>query len=166
MKTLLNSLLHCKDPIKSLIEPPIAFLRSHIKPWLKPLLQGGAAAGGVMYSGMKDAMRQIFLTQGIRGFYRGYLPSTLKMIPMSGASFATYEMVKQKLMPPQVRNSQLHSPVSVSSTTTHGQQSACRQGRSTAVSRFDTITILHSGPERPPSVSAPTLFPHTAGEPL
>ena len=59
--------------------------------------QGGAAAGAVAYTGMRDAMRHIFLTQGLRGFYRGYLPSTLKMIPMSGASFATYEMVKQKL---------------------------------------------------------------------
>mmetsp|Transcript_38389 Transcript_38389/g.83505 ORF Transcript_38389/g.83505 Transcript_38389/m.83505 type:complete len:802 (-) Transcript_38389:1149-3554(-) len=56
-----------------------------------------SAAGTVMYKGMMDAFRKILAAQGIRGLYTGYVPASLKMIPMSGASFTTYELVKQFL---------------------------------------------------------------------
>jgi len=54
-------------------------------------------AGQVMYTGMMDAFRKILAQQGIKGLYLGYVPASLKMIPMSGASFTTYELVKQYL---------------------------------------------------------------------
>lgn len=59
--------------------------------------QGGAAAAGVVYTGMRHAFSHILKTQGVAGLYMGYLPATLKMIPMSGASFTTYELVKRAL---------------------------------------------------------------------
>jgi len=50
-----------------------------------------------MYTSMLQAFRVILATQGVSGLFQGYLPATLKMIPMSGASFATYEFVKRRL---------------------------------------------------------------------
>ena len=61
--------------------------------------QGGKKAGGIVYKSMAHALTHILKTQGVGGLYMGYVPATLKMIPMSGASFATYEMVKRALVP-------------------------------------------------------------------
>ena len=62
-----------------------------------PMQGASAVAGQVMYTGMMDAFRKILAQQGIKGLYLGYVPASLKMIPMSGASFTTYELVKQYL---------------------------------------------------------------------
>uniref|UniRef100_A0A665TXR9 Calcium-binding mitochondrial carrier protein SCaMC-3-like n=1 Tax=Echeneis naucrates TaxID=173247 RepID=A0A665TXR9_ECHNA len=46
------------------------------------------------YSGMADCARQILKTEGIRAFYRGYLPNTLGIIPYAGIDLAVYETLK------------------------------------------------------------------------
>lgn len=44
------------------------------------------------YSGMADCARQILKTEGVRAFYRGYLPNTLGIIPYAGIDLAVYEV--------------------------------------------------------------------------
>ncbi|KAF3845680.1 hypothetical protein F7725_002758 [Dissostichus mawsoni] len=46
------------------------------------------------YSGMADCARQILTKEGVRAFYRGYLPNTLGIIPYAGIDLAVYETLK------------------------------------------------------------------------
>ncbi|TNM97557.1 mitochondrial adenyl nucleotide antiporter SLC25A23-like isoform X1 [Takifugu flavidus] len=46
------------------------------------------------YSGMADCAKQILKTEGVRAFYRGYLPNTLGIIPYAGIDLAVYETLK------------------------------------------------------------------------
>ncbi|KAJ4932009.1 hypothetical protein JOQ06_010444 [Pogonophryne albipinna] len=46
------------------------------------------------YSGMADCARQILTREGVRAFYRGYLPNTLGIIPYAGIDLAVYETLK------------------------------------------------------------------------
>lgn len=48
------------------------------------------------YSGMADCARQILKTEGVRAFYRGYLPNTLGIIPYAGIDLAVYEVCASK----------------------------------------------------------------------
>lgn len=44
------------------------------------------------YSGMADCAKQILKSEGVRAFYRGYLPNTLGIIPYAGIDLAVYEV--------------------------------------------------------------------------
>ncbi|XP_053298659.1 calcium-binding mitochondrial carrier protein SCaMC-3 [Pleuronectes platessa] len=44
------------------------------------------------YSGLADCARQILKKEGVRAFYRGYLPNTLGIIPYAGIDLAVYEV--------------------------------------------------------------------------
>ncbi|XP_061556163.1 mitochondrial adenyl nucleotide antiporter SLC25A23-like isoform X1 [Phycodurus eques] len=46
------------------------------------------------YSGMADCARQILKREGVRAFYRGYLPNTIGIIPYAGIDLAVYETLK------------------------------------------------------------------------
>ncbi|KAM3863511.1 calcium-binding mitochondrial carrier protein SCaMC-3b [Diretmus argenteus] len=46
------------------------------------------------YSGMADCARHILRNEGVRAFYRGYLPNTLGIIPYAGIDLAVYETLK------------------------------------------------------------------------
>jgi hypothetical protein len=54
-------------------------------------------AGGEarQYSGMRDAVVQIAKREGVAGFYRGILPSYLKVVPTTSITFYTYETCKK-----------------------------------------------------------------------
>lgn len=77
----------------------------------------GAAAGGVsqtiiyplevlktrlalrktgQYSSIADAVYKIYVGEGIRAFYRGYIPNILGIIPYAGIDLAVYETLKKK----------------------------------------------------------------------
>lgn len=79
----------------------------------------GAAAGGIsqtviypmevlktrlalritgQYSGIADAARKIYLAEGLRSFYRGYIPNMLGIIPYAGIDLAVYETLKKKYL--------------------------------------------------------------------
>ncbi|XP_035471265.1 calcium-binding mitochondrial carrier protein SCaMC-3 isoform X3 [Scophthalmus maximus] len=47
------------------------------------------------YLGMADCAKQILKTEGVRAFYRGYLPNTLGIIPYAGIDLAVYEVRKR-----------------------------------------------------------------------
>ncbi|XP_077415676.1 mitochondrial adenyl nucleotide antiporter SLC25A23-like isoform X1 [Vanacampus margaritifer] len=46
------------------------------------------------YSGMADCAKQILKREGVRAFYRGYLPNTIGIIPYAGIDLAVYETLK------------------------------------------------------------------------
>ncbi|XP_014058607.2 calcium-binding mitochondrial carrier protein SCaMC-3 [Salmo salar] len=46
------------------------------------------------YSGIVDCARQILRKEGVRAFYRGYVPNTLGIIPYAGIDLAVYETLK------------------------------------------------------------------------
>ncbi|XP_048847690.1 calcium-binding mitochondrial carrier protein SCaMC-3b isoform X1 [Brienomyrus brachyistius] len=46
------------------------------------------------YSGMVDCGKQILRREGVRAFYRGYVPNTLGIIPYAGIDLAVYETLK------------------------------------------------------------------------
>ncbi|CAL1286561.1 unnamed protein product [Larinioides sclopetarius] len=47
------------------------------------------------YKGAWDAVRKIYRTEGLRSFYKGYLPNLLGIIPYSGIDLAIYETLKK-----------------------------------------------------------------------
>ncbi len=52
---------------------------------------------GKVYDNMFDALRTISRTEGVRGFYRGWVANTLKVAPMSAIRFVSYEALKNVL---------------------------------------------------------------------
>lgn len=44
------------------------------------------------YSGVCDCAKNILKMQGVRGFYRGYVPNILGIIPYAGIDLAVYEV--------------------------------------------------------------------------
>ncbi|CAI5949573.1 unnamed protein product [Closterium sp. NIES-64] len=61
-------------------------------------LQMGATGGRVAYTGMLQCMRSIVREQGVKGLYRGVVPSCAKMMPAAGISFMCYEVLKRVLI--------------------------------------------------------------------
>lgn len=44
------------------------------------------------YSGICDCAKNILKMQGVRGFYRGYVPNILGIIPYAGIDLSVYEV--------------------------------------------------------------------------
>ena len=51
-----------------------------------------------VYLGITDAIRKIYLNEGIKGFYRGTLPSIISSSPESAFRFTIYEIINSKWM--------------------------------------------------------------------
>lgn len=50
------------------------------------------------YSGMLDAAKKIYVHEGLRSFYRGYIPNILGIIPYAGIDLAVYETLKKNYL--------------------------------------------------------------------
>jgi solute carrier family 25 (mitochondrial phosphate transporter), member 23/24/25/41 len=50
------------------------------------------------YTGMLDAAKKIYHKEGLRSFYRGYIPNLLGIIPYAGIDLAVYETLKKKYL--------------------------------------------------------------------
>ncbi|XP_077300894.1 short Calcium-binding Mitochondrial Carrier [Arctopsyche grandis] len=50
------------------------------------------------YSGIGDAAKKIYLREGLRSFYKGYIPNILGIIPYAGIDLAVYETLKKKYL--------------------------------------------------------------------
>ncbi|XP_054737769.1 calcium-binding mitochondrial carrier protein SCaMC-3-like [Anastrepha obliqua] len=48
------------------------------------------------YKGILNAAKKIYLQEGARSFYRGYVPNMLGIIPYAGIDLAAYETLKRK----------------------------------------------------------------------
>lgn len=50
------------------------------------------------YKGILDAALKIYFREGVRSFYRGYIPNMLGIIPYAGIDLAVYETLKKKYL--------------------------------------------------------------------
>lgn len=50
------------------------------------------------YCSILDAAKKIYVSEGIRSFYRGYIPNMLGIIPYAGIDLAVYETLKKKYL--------------------------------------------------------------------
>lgn len=50
------------------------------------------------YTGIADAAKKIYLREGLRSFYKGYIPNILGIIPYAGIDLAVYETLKKKYL--------------------------------------------------------------------
>lgn len=48
------------------------------------------------YSGIVDAAKKIYAREGLRCFYKGYIPNILGIVPYAGIDLAVYETLKKK----------------------------------------------------------------------
>lgn len=49
------------------------------------------------YTGMADAFRRTYRHEGMRGFYKGWLPNMLKVVPSASITYLVYEDMKIRL---------------------------------------------------------------------
>ncbi|KAF4548999.1 putative mitochondrial carrier protein 33 [Elsinoe fawcettii] len=49
---------------------------------------------GKTYNGAGDVVKQVFMKEGIRGFYRGLVPNLIRVLPSTGVTFLVYENTK------------------------------------------------------------------------
>ncbi|KAI9824807.1 MAG: hypothetical protein M1826_007229 [Phylliscum demangeonii] len=50
-----------------------------------------ATGGGGVYAGLKDVVRQSWRREGVRAFYKGLVPSLVRVLPTTCITFLTYE---------------------------------------------------------------------------
>ena len=50
------------------------------------------------FKGIADAAYKIYTLEGIRSFYRGYIPNLLGIVPYAGIDLAVYETLKRKYL--------------------------------------------------------------------
>ena len=55
----------------------------------------GSRAG--MYQGTLNALHQTLRNEGVMAFYKGFVPSILRVLPSSAITFAVYEKTLQAL---------------------------------------------------------------------
>lgn len=53
---------------------------------------------GYKYSSLWDAIRVIFLQEGVRGFYKGLTPNLLKVAPSMASSWLSFELTRDFLL--------------------------------------------------------------------
>jgi len=85
--------------------------------------QGDHSKGSVRtrYSGIVNAFKSTVATEGMRGFYRGYLPHILYVVPSAAISFVCYEAIVKQIKKTQSnRNVATSFGGGITSTTTDG----------------------------------------------
>lgn len=70
---------------------------SSIELFLVCRLQAQTLKSAVRYTGMADAFRRTYRNEGIRGFYKGWLPNMLKAVPSASITYLVYEDMKIRL---------------------------------------------------------------------
>ncbi|KLO18028.1 mitochondrial carrier [Schizopora paradoxa] len=61
------------------------------------LQASGSSGHPQRYTGMRDVVQRTWAHEGIKGFYRGLLPTLAKVIPSVSISYVVYEQAKKKL---------------------------------------------------------------------
>ena len=57
----------------------------------------GASGAAKVYSSSIDCARQMFLREGLRGFFQGAWANTVRCVPGAAVQFAAYEALKKSL---------------------------------------------------------------------
>mmetsp|Transcript_17627 Transcript_17627/g.38268 ORF Transcript_17627/g.38268 Transcript_17627/m.38268 type:complete len:351 (+) Transcript_17627:3-1055(+) len=80
------------------------------------------------YSGILDAFRKTYHADGIRGLFRGVVPSLLGVVPYAGVDLAVYSMLREYFVPKQgTGDSTNSSPSVVTLLCCGGISSSCGQ---------------------------------------
>jgi len=61
------------------------------------LQASGSSGHPQVYTGVWDVTKRTYATDGLRGFYRGLLPSLAKVVPAVSISYVVYEQTKKQL---------------------------------------------------------------------
>ena len=77
------------------------------------------------YDGMFDCAKKLFRSEGLRVFYRGYLPNLLGILPYAGIDLTVYETLKRKYLLEYNQNG--GSPPAISLLTFGTFSSCCGQ---------------------------------------
>jgi len=51
----------------------------------------------LLYNGVIDCIKKIYLKEGMKGFYRGFAPCIIRSFPANGAAFLSFEFVMRSL---------------------------------------------------------------------
>jgi len=76
--------------IATTITYPSQVLRSRLQ-------QNAIGVRSGMYQNTRNALRQTFQNEGLLAFYKGFLPSIIRVLPSSAITFAVYERTLQAL---------------------------------------------------------------------
>ena len=60
------------------------------------LQASGSSGHPQVYTGMWDVANKTYAKEGIRGFYRGLLPTLAKVVPAVSISYVVYESAKRR----------------------------------------------------------------------
>ncbi|XP_024377247.1 calcium-dependent mitochondrial ATP-magnesium/phosphate carrier protein 3 [Physcomitrium patens] len=64
---------------------------------IRTRLQAQSSKSNERYTGMVDAFRHTYRKEGLRGFYKGWLPNMLKVVPSASITYLVYEDMKTRL---------------------------------------------------------------------
>ncbi|KAG0561549.1 hypothetical protein KC19_9G072400 [Ceratodon purpureus] len=64
---------------------------------IRTRLQAQSLKSPDRYTGMADAFRRTYRHEGMRGFYKGWLPNMLKVVPSASITYLVYEDMKIRL---------------------------------------------------------------------
>jgi solute carrier family 25 phosphate transporter 23/24/25/41 len=63
------------------------------------LQASGSSGHPQVYTGMWDVVGKTYAKEGVRGFYRGLLPTLAKVVPAVSISYVVYEHAKRRYVP-------------------------------------------------------------------
>lgn len=79
------------------------------------MLQKDGVPQKVHYKGPMDVARKVFATEGgLRGLYKGLVPTLAREVPGNALMFGTYEYLKRQLKSAQVLCHPIHDVVHIS----------------------------------------------------
>ncbi|XP_076007001.1 calcium-binding mitochondrial carrier protein SCaMC-2-A [Genypterus blacodes] len=108
------------------------------------------------YSGISDCAKQIFRREGLRAFYKGYLPNMLGIIPYAGIDLAVYETLKNHWLQKYGTNSAAPSVLVLLACGT--VSSTCGQLASYPLALVRTRMQAQAASEGSPQVTMNGLF--------
>lgn len=77
----------CSKVVASVSTYPVQVIKTRLQQ------RASASSNTPRYSGMLDCATQIAKFEGWRGFYRGIVPNTLRVVPSTALTFAAYEQI-------------------------------------------------------------------------
>jgi solute carrier family 25 phosphate transporter 23/24/25/41 len=64
---------------------------------LSTTVQASGMPGRPVYNSPADAIRKIFADEGMLGFFRGFVPNLLKVVPAAALSYGVYDGLNKNL---------------------------------------------------------------------
>ncbi|KAE8620159.1 hypothetical protein XENTR_v10010124 [Xenopus tropicalis] len=111
------------------------------------------------YSGMSDCARQILRNEGVRAFFKGYIPNLLGIVPYAGIDLAVYETLKNTWLQ-RYRSSTSADPGVLVLLACGTVSSTCGQIASYPLALVRTRMQAQASVQGSPQLSMVALFRH------